>query len=70
MKKSDNFIKIFNQGYYLYVVEPAFSSYQDKFIQLSHLLKLDMDYLKKQRLFQNLIIMVKSLHSLGNQLKM
>jgi len=28
-------------------------------------LKLDMDYLKKQRLFQNLIIMIKSLHSLG-----
>ena len=51
--------------YYIYVVEPLFSGFQDKFVPLSELLKLDLDYFKKHRLFQNLVIIVKSLHALG-----
>lgn len=56
--------------YYIYVVEPWFTGYQDKFIPLSDLLKLDLDYMKKHRLFQNLVIIVKSLHTLGIFLKL
>lgn len=54
--------------YYIYVVEPLFTGYQDKFIPLAELLKLDLDYFKKHRLFQNLVIIVKSLHALGKEL--
>lgn len=52
--------------YFIYIVEPWMQNNDDKFVPLSRLLKTDISYIKKHRLFQNLIIIVKSLHELGS----
>jgi len=51
--------------YFLYVVEPLFTGDDSKFVPLSHVLKTNISNAKKYRLFQNLVIIVKSLHELG-----
>ncbi len=49
----------------MYVVEPLYSDLNDKFIPLNQVLENDISFAKKHRLFQNLVIIVKSLHELG-----
>ncbi len=68
LENNSNIVSIFPltylpiTAYYLYIVEPAFSSYQDKFIQLSNLLKLNLDREKKLLLFKNLTKVLNTLH--------
>lgn len=64
-KKFNNFHDLILIAYFIYIIEPWFSGYDNKFVPLFEFLKLDMTFAKKHRLFQNLIIIVKSLHELG-----
>ena len=57
-------LKVF-LAYYLYIVEPWFKRSNSKFVPLSHVLQTNISNAKKHRLFQNLVIIVKSLHELG-----
>jgi len=58
-------IKLKILEHFLYVVEPLFTDMNNKFIPLAQVLETNISFAKKHRLFQNLVIIIKSLHELG-----
>ena len=48
--------------YELFIIEPDFSSFSDKYLPLSEFLKKNRDFKIKKKIFENLLIIMKKIH--------